>query len=281
MVAIGAIRCGYKYPSIKLVIHRGSFRSFVILHQESGWLTCDGWLSISRVIYSLKSRAKVLHINSSFVKPNTWIMDTKNYRQHNFHLVVDGQSQWCSLILAAQPCDNCLWQSRAVSLQPRLPPLLMFKVRATILTSFMNKDHTSLTNFRRFATPNEPNYLLCCVYGDDGNMGQNAPWMWPLWRGTKCTTQTNPKTLYPFKVLRVRECAQTACFSAIFCLGLTFGVPQRIGSTSVGHPSQNCALLLDGYQCLKCFGPHPRSDYCNSIPWSPDNCPKCHLLHNR
>jgi superfamily II DNA helicase RecQ len=36
MVATGVIGCGYNYPSVRLVIHRGSFRSFVALHQESG-----------------------------------------------------------------------------------------------------------------------------------------------------------------------------------------------------------------------------------------------------
>jgi hypothetical protein len=34
MVAIGVIGCGYNYPSVKLVILHGSFRSFVALHQE-------------------------------------------------------------------------------------------------------------------------------------------------------------------------------------------------------------------------------------------------------
>ncbi len=46
------------------------------------------------------------------------------------------------------------------------------------------------------------------------------------------------------------------------------------------HPSQNCELLLDGYRCFKCLGPHPRANCHNSIPHSLDNCPKCHLLHN-
>ncbi len=32
MVGIGVIRCGYNYPSIRLVIHYGSFRSFFALH---------------------------------------------------------------------------------------------------------------------------------------------------------------------------------------------------------------------------------------------------------
>jgi hypothetical protein len=62
-----------------------------------------------------------MHIDSSIDEPNAWIMDMKNYQQHNLHLVVNGQSQWCSLIQATQPCDNCLRQSQVVSLQPPLP----------------------------------------------------------------------------------------------------------------------------------------------------------------
>jgi len=45
-------------------------------------------------------------------------------------------------------------------------------------------------------------------------------------------------------------------------------------------PYQNYPFLLDGYQCFKSLGPHPRADYHNSIPHLLDNCPKCHLLHN-
>jgi hypothetical protein len=96
-------------------------------------------------------------------------------------------------------------------------PLPMFRAWAMVLASFMNEDRTSLMNFCRFAAPDEPDCLLCCVYGGDGNFY---------------------------------------------------------------HPSQNCPLLLDGYQCFKCLKPHPRSNYHNSIPRLPDNCPKCHLLHN-
>jgi superfamily II DNA helicase RecQ len=36
MVTTEVIGCGYNYPSVRLVIHRGSFRSFVVLHQELG-----------------------------------------------------------------------------------------------------------------------------------------------------------------------------------------------------------------------------------------------------
>ncbi len=50
-------------------------------------------------------------------EPNVWITDMESCRRHNLHLTIDGQSQWCSLIFAAQPCDNCLRQSRAVSQQ--------------------------------------------------------------------------------------------------------------------------------------------------------------------
>jgi hypothetical protein len=37
---------------------------------------------------------------------------------------------------------------------------------------------------------------------------------------------------YPFKVLRAKKRAPTPCSSAIFCLGLTFGIPQRVKSAS-------------------------------------------------
>jgi hypothetical protein len=90
----------------------------------------------------------------------------------------------------------------------------MLRARATVLASFMNEDRTSLMNFCRFVAPDEPDCLLCRVYG------------------------------------------------------------------GICHPSQNCPMLLDGYQCFKCLGRHPKSDCRNSIPLSPDNCPKCHLLHN-
>jgi hypothetical protein len=184
--------------------------------KRSSWVVHDGQHGISRMISSTKSRVEAMHIDSSFIKPNVWNMDMENHRWHNLHLLVDGQSQWWSLIPVRQPCDNCLWQSQVVSLQPPLP-LPMLRVWTIVLTSFMNRDHTSLMNFRQFVVIDEPNCLLCCVYGNDKN---------------------------------------------------------------VCHPSQNCPLLLDGYQCFKCFGPHPSLDCHNSIPHSLDNCPKCHLWHN-
>jgi hypothetical protein len=38
--------------------------------------------------------------------------------------------------------------------------------------------------------------------------------------------------LYPFKVMWAKECAPTPCFSVVFCLGLTFGIPQGVRSAS-------------------------------------------------
>jgi len=78
MVAIGVIGCGYNYPFVKLIIHHGYFRSFVTPHQESSRLACDGQPSISQMIFSTKSRIETMHIDSSFVEPKAWIMDTKN-----------------------------------------------------------------------------------------------------------------------------------------------------------------------------------------------------------
>jgi hypothetical protein len=81
-----------------LVIHCGSF---VVLHQKSCQLACDNQLGISRMIFSTKSRAKTMQIESSFVEPNAWIMDTEVCQRHNLHLAIDDQSQWCSLIPTA------------------------------------------------------------------------------------------------------------------------------------------------------------------------------------
>jgi hypothetical protein len=39
--------------------------------------------------------------------------------------------------------------------------------------------------------------------------------------------------LYPFQVLRAKECAPTLCLSTVFCLGLTFGSLKELGAR---HP---------------------------------------------
>jgi len=91
MVAIGVIGCEYNYLSVRLVIHRGSFRSFVALYQKSGRLARDGRPGINRMISSTESKAEALHLDSSFAKPNGWITDTENCRHHHLHLAVDGQ----------------------------------------------------------------------------------------------------------------------------------------------------------------------------------------------
>jgi hypothetical protein len=76
MVATRVIGCGYNYPFVKLIIHHGSFKSFVVMHQESSQLAHDDQLGINKVISSMKFRTEVLHINSSFIEPNvgswTW-----------------------------------------------------------------------------------------------------------------------------------------------------------------------------------------------------------------
>jgi superfamily II DNA helicase RecQ len=79
MVVIGVIGCGYNYPFVRFVIHRGSFRSFVALHQELGRLARDDQPSINQMIFNTKLRAEAMHIDSSFAKPNAWIMDMENY----------------------------------------------------------------------------------------------------------------------------------------------------------------------------------------------------------
>jgi hypothetical protein len=68
----------------------------------------------------------------------------------------------------------------------------MLRVWATVLTSFMYEDCTSLTNFRRFVVPHELNCLLCCVYNDDGNMCHPS--------------QSCPLLLDGFNALNVLDC---------------------------------------------------------------------------
>ncbi len=121
------------------------------------------------MISSAKSRAEALHIDSSFVEPNAWIVDMENCQRLNLHLAVDGQSERCSLIPAARLLRqlSTAITSNVATTPPSLP---MLRARATVLTSFMNEDRTSLMNFRRFAVPDEPDYLMCHVYGGDGNM---------------------------------------------------------------------------------------------------------------
>jgi hypothetical protein len=68
-----------------LVIHCGFFRSFIVLHQELGQLAHNSQLGINRVIFSTKPRAEAMHIDSSFVEPNAWIMGMENCQQHNLH----------------------------------------------------------------------------------------------------------------------------------------------------------------------------------------------------
>jgi hypothetical protein len=106
MVATGVIGCGYNYPYVRLVIHRGCFRSFVALHQKLDLFAHNSQLGISWMIFGTKSKVEAMHIDSSFAQPNAWIMDMKNCWRHNLHLTFDGQSQWCSLIPIAQLCDN-------------------------------------------------------------------------------------------------------------------------------------------------------------------------------
>jgi hypothetical protein len=45
-------------------------------------------------------------------------------------------------------------------------------------------------------------------------------------------SRSSSMPLYPSKVLWARERAPTPCFSVVFCLGLTFGVPQGVRSMS-------------------------------------------------
>jgi hypothetical protein len=57
---------------------------------------------------------------------------------------------------------------------------------ATVLTSFVNEDRTTLTNFCRFVGPDEPDCLLCYVYGGDGNVRHPSQNCLLLLGGRRC-----------------------------------------------------------------------------------------------
>jgi hypothetical protein len=168
MVATGVIRCGYNYPYVRLVIHYGPFKSFPTFHQEFGRLAWDGKLGISRVITNKELCVEAMHMDPSFVEPNARIMDTNNCWKNGLHVFVNGQPQWCNLILTTEPCDNCFHHLQTMSPQPPTP-MAMLIMRSTLKPSSMTEDQLSLINIRQFAAPNEPNFLMGCFFNPNEN----------------------------------------------------------------------------------------------------------------
>jgi hypothetical protein len=122
-VAIEVTRCRYNYPSMKLVIHCRSFRSFINFHQKSDRLTHDGKPKVNRVVSSVNVKAQAMHLNlNGFKEPNTCITNISSCRRHALHLVVDGEPQWCTMIPFAHHCSNyhCHFQKELLE-EPRLP----------------------------------------------------------------------------------------------------------------------------------------------------------------
>jgi len=169
MLATRVIRCGYNYPYVKLVIHYGSFKSFLTFRQEFGRLAWDGKLGISRVIINNELCVKGMHMDPSFVEPNARIMDTNNGWKNGLHMFINGQPQQCSLIPIAEPYDNYFHHLQTMSPQPQAPmPMLI--MRSILKPSSMIEDWLSLINIRQFAAPNEPNCLMCCFFNPNENM---------------------------------------------------------------------------------------------------------------
>ncbi len=70
---------------------------------------------------------------------------------------------------------------------------------------------------------------------------------------------------YPSKVLRAKERASTPCSFVVFCLGLTFGVPQRIMSASWTHENPWCISWHLCYHYTKCWLSYRTSKFTSSI----------------
>ncbi|CAM6126957.1 unnamed protein product [Calypogeia fissa] len=127
MLATGVIGCGYDYPSIRLVIHRGSFYSLEDYHQQSGRGGRDGGKAVCRVVSNLRYREGLATKYSNPESPvdprqreqtldnlkraHGWIKDRVSCRRHDLHLEMDGTAQACVLIPEGTQCDVCVGRS--------------------------------------------------------------------------------------------------------------------------------------------------------------------------
>ncbi|CAM6130039.1 unnamed protein product [Calypogeia fissa] len=93
MVATAVIGCGYNYHAVRLVIHRGTFRSMEQFHQESGRAGRDGGPALSCVVSSQAYRDHASRIVKDLQIPYKWIQEKSTCRRFALHAPVDGKPQ--------------------------------------------------------------------------------------------------------------------------------------------------------------------------------------------
>lgn len=130
MVATGVIGCGFDYPRVRLVIHRGAFYSLEYFHQQSGRCSRDGEIGHCPLVSNSGYRKEALAWHhkkdgtsqdelQEFQRGLNWIEDNRVCRRYNLHKEVDEKGVVCVLYPGAVSCDTCSRRSVQVHRQPK------------------------------------------------------------------------------------------------------------------------------------------------------------------
>jgi superfamily II DNA or RNA helicase len=123
MITTSVLGCGYNYPAVRLVIHRGSCFTLAGFHQESGRGGRDGEKTVCAIVSSPAYRRSVeSRLSNDAVEDrgelsrlkqtNRWIEDNDVCRRFNLHRLLDGRAEVCAFSPGALACDVCLARQR-------------------------------------------------------------------------------------------------------------------------------------------------------------------------
>jgi superfamily II DNA helicase RecQ len=137
VVTTGVIGCGYDYPRVRLVLHKGLFFSLADYHQQSGRCGRDGNPGRCEVVYApkwnswwlkcftegslLPGKEKETDAQKQIMKPkeaeelraaDAWIQNRAECRRVRLHQEMDGDVERCALVPGSELCDVCLRHQR-------------------------------------------------------------------------------------------------------------------------------------------------------------------------
>jgi superfamily II DNA or RNA helicase len=131
LVATGVIGCGYDYPHVRMVLHRGMVFSLADYHQQSGRCGRDGLQGRCEVVYSpvyhSANLADLTRGDEPFLNErdagetraaNEWIQNSKVCRRWGLHKEMDGVAQRCCLVPGGLLCDLCSGESEVTFAPP-------------------------------------------------------------------------------------------------------------------------------------------------------------------
>ena len=137
VVATSVIGCGYDYPHVQLVLHRGMFFSLADYHQQSGRCGRDGHVGQCEVVYDPKYHARWVNYlkTGDHERPPmkekdveelniaiNWIQNPKDHcRRLGLHKEMDGVPECCSLLQGGEHCNVCTRQWEVTSEPPWEP----------------------------------------------------------------------------------------------------------------------------------------------------------------